>query len=172
MKQISAEICRQSSPMPRAPPSVARGTPSNWLHDHFSEADEKEGPTKKETITKPTSSKGSKNSRQNLQQGELQMKRGIALLVMIFAVCLFSAYVSSVRANGQATPCDGGDGSQGTLWKWGFCHNHQSICTGDAQDVAKHTGHSQHGPAGNPGCRFVECCSSDTDDVCKDEKKY
>jgi hypothetical protein len=100
------------------------------------------------------------------------MKRAIGLLVLIFAVTLFGAYVSSVRANGQQTPCDGGDGSAGTNWKWLYCHQGHTICVGDStEDVGSTgvdptdntTGHTEHGidHPGNPpkGCFFLGCCS-------------
>jgi hypothetical protein len=91
------------------------------------------------------------------------MKRAIGLLVLIFAVTLFGAYVSSVRANGQQTPCDGGDGSQGTNWKWLYCHQGHTICVGDANESTNDTGHTVHGidHPGNPpkGCFFLGCCS-------------
>ena len=99
------------------------------------------------------------------------MKRAIGLLVLIFAVTLFGAYVSSVRANGQQTPCDGGDGSAGTNWKWLYCHQGHTICVGDStEDVGdtgvdptdNTTGHTEHGidHPGNPprGCVFLGCC--------------
>jgi hypothetical protein len=100
-------------------------------------------------------------------------RRGLALLMMVCVVGLFSVYVSSVRANGQADPCDGGDGSNGTDWKWGYCHQGHPICTGDANEVRNHTGHTIHG-SNNPnnppkGCFFEGCCQSDTDFKC-DEK--
>ena len=88
------------------------------------------------------------------------MKRAIGLLVLIFAVTLFGAYVSSVRANGQQTPCDGGTGDN---WKWEYCHNGHTICVGDANEAFNLTGHTEHGidHPGNPprGCFFLDCCS-------------
>ena len=90
------------------------------------------------------------------------MKRAIGLLVVICAVTLFGAYVSSVRANGQQTPCDGGDGSAGTNWKWLYCHNGHTVCVGDQEEDVDGTGHSVHGITheGNPprGCVFIGCC--------------
>jgi hypothetical protein len=87
------------------------------------------------------------------------MKRAIGLLVLICAVTLFGAYVSSVRANGQQTPCDGGTGD---LWKWEFCHNGHTVCVGDQEEDVDGTGHSVHGITheGNPprGCVFIGCC--------------
>jgi hypothetical protein len=100
----------------------------------------------------------------------ITMRRGIALLMMVCVVGLFSVYVSSVRANGQADPCDGGDGSNGTPWKWGYCHQGHAICTGDANEVRNHTGHTIHG-ANNPnnppkGCFFEGCCVGEEEIKC------
>jgi len=76
----------------------------------------------------------------------MRLRRGLALLMIAGVICLFSVYVSSVRANGQQAPvCDGGDGSNGTNWKWGFCHQGHPICTGDATEWRNHTGHTLHG---------------------------
>lgn len=98
------------------------------------------------------------------------MRRGIALFMMVCVVSLFSVYVSSIRANGQADPCDGGTGDNGTQWKWGYCHQGHSICTGDATEVRNHTGHTIHGSknTNNPprGCSFEGCCISDADIKC------
>ena len=97
------------------------------------------------------------------------MRRGLGLLMLVCVVGLFSVYVSSVRANGQADPCDGGDGSNGTPWKWGYCHQGHPICTGDATEVRNHTGHTIHGSSNpnNPpkGCFFVGCCSGGDDSI-------
>jgi len=103
----------------------------------------------------------------------MKLRRGIALLAMVCVVGLFSVYVSSIRANGQADPCDGGDGSNGTAWKWGYCHQGHPICTGDANEVRNHTGHTIHG-SNNPnnppkGCFFEGCCKGEEEIKC-DEK--
>jgi len=104
----------------------------------------------------------------------MKLRRGLALLMMVCAVCLFAVYMNSVRANGQATPCDGGDGSNGTPWKWGYCHQGHGICTGDANEVKNHTGHTEHGlnnPSNPPkGCFFVGCCAGDDDSIKCDQK--
>jgi hypothetical protein len=91
------------------------------------------------------------------------MKRAIGLLVLIFAVTLFGAYVSSVRAN-ATPPCEAGDN-----WKYLYCHNGHTICVGDPNDAAPDApdvadvGHTEHGidHPGNPprGCSFLGCCS-------------
>jgi hypothetical protein len=100
----------------------------------------------------------------------IAMRRGIGLLLMVCVVGLFSVYVSSVRANGQADPCDGGDGSNGTPWKWGYCHQGHAICTGDANEVRNHTGHTIHGTNNdsNPpkGCFFEGCCVGEEEIKC------
>jgi hypothetical protein len=92
----------------------------------------------------------------------MKLRRVLALLMMVCAVGLLSVYMNSVRANGQADPCDGGDGSNGTPWKWGYCHQGHPICTGDATEVRNHTGHTIHGNKNdsNPpkGCFFQGCC--------------
>src|SRR5262245_43308140 len=93
------------------------------------------------------------------------MRRRIALLMVVCVVGLASAYVSSIRANGQADPCNviTGDGSDN--WKWGYCHQGHPICTGDANEVRNHTGHTIHGTNNdsNPpkGCFFEGCCTSE-----------
>ena len=102
------------------------------------------------------------------------MRRRLGLLAMICVVGLFGLYVNSVRANGQADPCDGGTGDNGTNWKWGYCHQGHGICTGDANEVRNHTGHTIHG-SNNPnnppkGCFFVDCCAGDDDSIKCDEK--
>ena len=85
------------------------------------------------------------------------MKRAIGLLVLIFAVTLFGAYVSSVRAN-ATPPCEAGDN-----WKYLYCHNGHTVCVGDQEEDVDGTGHSVHGidHPGNPpkGCFFLGCCS-------------
>lgn len=98
------------------------------------------------------------------------MRRRIALLMIVCVVALGSAYVSSIRANGQADPCNviTEDGSDN--WKWGYCHQGHEICTGDANEVRNHTGHTIHGAKheGNPpkGCFFIGCCVSEADVKC------
>ena len=105
------------------------------------------------------------------------MKRAIGLLVLICAVTLFGAYVSSVRAHGIGTPCDGGAGN---LWKYEYCHNGHTVCVGDANEAAPEdfgntTGHTEHGIThpGNPprGCVFIGCCvqggSKDSGEKCE-----
>jgi hypothetical protein len=94
---------------------------------------------------------------------------------MVCAVVLFGVYMNSARANGQATPCDGGTGDQGTLWKWGYCHQGHGICTGDATEVDRETGHIEHGvdKEGNPpkGCFFMGCCNGNDDSIKCDDPK-
>jgi hypothetical protein len=79
------------------------------------------------------------------------MRRAIALLVMIAVVSLLSVYVNSVRAAGQADPCSV------DLWKYAYCHNGHSICTGDENEVRSHTNHNANG---NPNCIFLGCCTA------------
>jgi len=104
------------------------------------------------------------------------MKRAIGLLVLICAVTLFGAYVSSVRAN-AAPPCDGGAGND---WKYEYCHNGHTVCVGDPNEVVEDgnlTGHTVHGidHPGNPprGCTFLGCCvgggSKDSGEKCGPE---
>src|SRR5262245_18582970 len=91
------------------------------------------------------------------------MKRAIGLLVLIFAVALFGAYLNSVRAD-AAPPCDPNSDN----WKYEYCHNGHTVCVGDPNDAAPEgvdvpdVGHTDHGVThpGNPprGCSCIGCC--------------
>lgn len=80
------------------------------------------------------------------------MRRAIALLVLIFVVSLFSIYVSSVRAD-VVPPCNAANG----FWKYGYCHNGHSICTGELNKIRAHTIHLQQK---DPGCVWLGCCDA------------